>query len=419
MIHLAGGEHTLNPAQGGTKGGDKVGGAGKSFPVTTDIFAASDPDLIIVSPCGFDLTQAHNEALGLCNQPWFRALRAVQAGRVYAVDGDAMFNRPGPRLVDALEWLGSVLHPNDNDLATLAKCFPCIHVKVPEIGSAPPSTPQTLVPVISIEELHLAACNAGEAMYQDPTSKLFVMTSLALRKQGKCCGNKCRHCPYGHYNVPAQKRANIILSTTLLRVNGKGRVHISNTTKTHILFWSGGKDSYLTYLALQSSGAERIVLLTTTDGEGRVPHQEVSAHAVVDQGRALRLDHMIVPLPPVCANTDYIVAVTSALAELGRVYGECVLVFGDLRLQDLVDWRRASFPHFECRFPLLHTPYAELHKILFEKNVVITMSAVRENAHGICVGDVYDSALVARLPPAWDSMGENGEFHTLVTFTQL
>jgi hypothetical protein len=41
---------------------------------------------------------------------WFRGIKAVKDRRLYVVDGDAMFNRPGPRLVDALEWLVSILH---------------------------------------------------------------------------------------------------------------------------------------------------------------------------------------------------------------------------------------------------------------------------------------------------------------------
>ena len=47
-------------------------------------------------------------------QEWFRNLRAYRDNQVYVVDGDAMFNRPGPRLVDALEWLHAIMHaPGD------------------------------------------------------------------------------------------------------------------------------------------------------------------------------------------------------------------------------------------------------------------------------------------------------------------
>jgi ABC-type Fe3+-hydroxamate transport system substrate-binding protein len=50
----------------------------------------------------------------LMTQEWFLELRAIKNKRLLVVDGDAMFNRPGPRLVDALEWLVSVLHTGEN-----------------------------------------------------------------------------------------------------------------------------------------------------------------------------------------------------------------------------------------------------------------------------------------------------------------
>jgi hypothetical protein len=54
----------------------------------------------------------------------------------------------------------------------------------------------------NIKQLHEQACELGMDTYIDPTSGYQVLTSKALLKQGKCCGNACRHCPYGHVNVP-------------------------------------------------------------------------------------------------------------------------------------------------------------------------------------------------------------------------
>ena len=114
LIYMAGGEHTLNPCgEGGPNSYVQIGGAGKSFPVTTESVIASDPDLIIVSPCGLNLEMSRREADRLMGMQWFQDLRAVKNKRLLVVDGDAMFNRPGPRLVDALEWLVSVLHDAD------------------------------------------------------------------------------------------------------------------------------------------------------------------------------------------------------------------------------------------------------------------------------------------------------------------
>jgi hypothetical protein len=47
-----------------------------------------------------------------------------------------------------------------------------------------------------IEGLHSAATHAGEPGYIDPTLGLFVLTADSLRRQGRCCGGGCRHCPF-------------------------------------------------------------------------------------------------------------------------------------------------------------------------------------------------------------------------------
>ncbi len=66
-----------------------------------------DPDVVLVKPCGFDLARTLTEKAAL---PWDR-WRAVREGRVYAADGNAFFNRSGPRLVEPLEILAAVVHP--------------------------------------------------------------------------------------------------------------------------------------------------------------------------------------------------------------------------------------------------------------------------------------------------------------------
>lgn len=70
------------------------------------------PQVIVVAPCGFDLRRATEEALRvLPYRTGWDALPAVRAGRVYAVDGNAYFSRPGPRIVDSLEVLAELIHP--------------------------------------------------------------------------------------------------------------------------------------------------------------------------------------------------------------------------------------------------------------------------------------------------------------------
>ena len=79
--------------------------------MTWEALRASDPDVILVSPCGFDLRRTAEEMGPLTSAAGWRDLRAVRAGRVYLADGNAYFHRPGPRLVESLEILAETLHP--------------------------------------------------------------------------------------------------------------------------------------------------------------------------------------------------------------------------------------------------------------------------------------------------------------------
>jgi iron complex transport system substrate-binding protein len=72
---------------------------------------AADPDVLVILPCGFNLTRARFEMKVLVEHPNWRQLRAVQQGQVYLTDGNQYFNRPGPRLVESLEILTEILHP--------------------------------------------------------------------------------------------------------------------------------------------------------------------------------------------------------------------------------------------------------------------------------------------------------------------
>jgi iron complex transport system substrate-binding protein len=94
-------------------GGKPLFGAiGQHSPwVQWSAFVQADPDIIVVMPCGFNLERTAQEATLLQAHPEWAALRAVQSGRVYLTDGNAYFNRPGPRLVDSLEILAEIFHP--------------------------------------------------------------------------------------------------------------------------------------------------------------------------------------------------------------------------------------------------------------------------------------------------------------------
>lgn len=72
----------------------------------------ADPDVIWITPCGFDLERTRRELAVLAGLPFWGELRAVREGRVFLGDGNAFFNRPGPRVAETLEILAEALHPD-------------------------------------------------------------------------------------------------------------------------------------------------------------------------------------------------------------------------------------------------------------------------------------------------------------------
>jgi iron complex transport system substrate-binding protein len=90
-----------------------TGEPGKHSPaIGWDEFAKLDPDIIVLMPCGFDLARTRAETPALAANPAWPGLRAVKGRRVFAADGSRFFNRPGPRIVESLEILAEICHPD-------------------------------------------------------------------------------------------------------------------------------------------------------------------------------------------------------------------------------------------------------------------------------------------------------------------
>ena len=99
MVRLAGGT-------------DGLGREGQhSTVVSWEQVAEYDPEIVALMPCGFNLERNLEETGRSAFPESWRGLKAVRAGQVYAVDGSAYFNRPGPRIVDGLEILAEIVHP--------------------------------------------------------------------------------------------------------------------------------------------------------------------------------------------------------------------------------------------------------------------------------------------------------------------
>jgi len=93
-------------------GVDLLGEPGKhSGYLTWTELVKADPEVIIVAPCGFDLARTEQQMYWLTDRPEWSKLRAVRNGRVYLGDGNQYFNRPGPRLLETLQILSEILHP--------------------------------------------------------------------------------------------------------------------------------------------------------------------------------------------------------------------------------------------------------------------------------------------------------------------
>jgi iron complex transport system substrate-binding protein len=94
-------------------GNNLFGTAGKHSPwMTFDELVARDPEIIIILPCGYDIARASQDLPLLEKRPAWRTLRAVKSGRVFVADGNQYFNRPGPRVVESLEILAELIHPD-------------------------------------------------------------------------------------------------------------------------------------------------------------------------------------------------------------------------------------------------------------------------------------------------------------------
>lgn len=103
LIELAGGKNLF-------------GEAGKHSPwMTIDQLVNADPDVIVVAPCGFDIKRSLSELPVLTKTQEWQGLAAVKNSKVFVADGNQFFNRPGPRVVESLEILAELIHPENFD----------------------------------------------------------------------------------------------------------------------------------------------------------------------------------------------------------------------------------------------------------------------------------------------------------------
>ncbi|CAE7942744.1 TDA3 [Symbiodinium necroappetens] len=254
------------------------------------------------------------------------------------------------------------------------------------------------------------------------------MTEVAHKKRGKCCGCGCRHCPYNHANVPSTERA--------ARIQQPAWLHKTSieAEEVDILFWSGGKDSYLalrTLLKEKGEGRRGVVLMTTFDARTRIiAHQEVEIKTVVRQAETLGVSLVGAPLHP---GRKYEEQLEQALrvAQKGLVGIPITRVcFGDLHLEHIRSWREQQLTPVvrevcgqsaQLHYPIWHKSYEDLMADLVSSGVKCRISAMPDAApsevKGLCVGALFDPALAKQATSiGWDAFGENGEFHSVVEY---
>eukprot|EP01134_Creolimax_fragrantissima_P007158 CFRG7158T1 len=218
------------------------------------------------------------------------------------------------------------------------------------------------------------------------------------------------------------------------------------------LFWSGGKDSYLALKHLQidkekeqlnaltdritnvdtsrDAGGDassirsvnRIVLVTTINvATWEASHQSVGVDSILGQAKFLKLDVLLIPLADFVSNEEYKSIVDNGLETLSKAgLKPDRLVFGDLRLAEVRDWRISVFgKDYECIFPNFGRSKKELLQMLWRsKDISVRVVSTPQGTFDgkIEEGCTYDERCVANLPEFVDAMGEGGEFQTEVIF---
>jgi iron complex transport system substrate-binding protein len=162
-------------------GVDELGSErGESVRVSWDDVAAYAPEVLVIMPCGFNLQQTMKQIWSVfgaygsgAGRSHFFNLPAVKNNRVYAVDANSYFARPGPRVVEGAELLSRLIHPElvtdtDNEFA----------------GS---------YQRVDIDLLKGVLLEGKDYQLENGA---MVFTAGYLRRRGYCCDSGCRNCPY-------------------------------------------------------------------------------------------------------------------------------------------------------------------------------------------------------------------------------
>jgi len=148
-------------------GVDELGRAGtESVRISWDDVLRWQPEVLVIMPCGYNLKQVIDQSAKLFDYPGWSDLPAVKTNRVFAVDANSYFARPGPRVVEGTQLLAHLFHPELFSWRESVRAYHRFQFSLVE----------------------------GRDYYWE--GKLMVFTARYLRARGYCCDSGCRHCPY-------------------------------------------------------------------------------------------------------------------------------------------------------------------------------------------------------------------------------
>jgi ATP-binding cassette subfamily B (MDR/TAP) protein 1 len=411
----------------------------KSKPMEWKEIQEMDPDVVVVGCCGFDLERNVQDTMA--HQHQLASLRAAKENKIFACNGNIYIVQPGPALIQGAAVLAQcAYHDQPGVLEAIAKLnlippsegWQPVNVSDTNSHSRTTETPKDpsimdiedldgLIEDDGFSQLHQKSCQEGKMTYEDPETGYQVFTELRHKQRGYCCGSGCRHCPFGHENVK-EKTSRIQQPAILHRQESNSLLFSLNHPNVKVLFFSGGKDSFLTIRAMVQSYEKEspfgLVLLTTFDASKRmVAHQDVSIDQIVRQAAHLDITLVGVPLrrasgePYVDRIQRGLQVIQATLPENSRV---TTLVFGDLHLEHIRSWRDKTMGDlgYGLEYPLWQKSYEDLMDGLEKSQVPCRVSATTVDT--VQVGSLfnrqfYNQAIADKV----DGFGECGEFHSL------
>lgn len=403
-----------------------------SEPLPWSRVAQLDAHVVVVACCGRNLTTNIEDTIHVAKNFKRYCGRAATANQVFACNGDEYFVKPGPGLLTGIAILALTAFQSNpkivqeiQSLAFVPDDSSLLWHRVNVLNAAATQEQKgnnmDATDIEDFDKIHRAACSRGDLTYKDPSTGYSVFTKVAHQQRGSCCGSGCRHCPFAHENV-SDKANKIQQPAFLYRASPQSFFSLVNTVNLRILFFSGGKDSFLTIRALAREAmrgdAFGLILLTTFDASSRIiAHQDIPISNIVDQATHLDISLVGVPLHR-GSSESYVERVQQGLGliqnEIGVSRSNTRLVFGDLHLEHIKQWRDDQLGKlgYDLQYPLFNKRYSELEADLEASGVPCIVSSSTVSL--VRVGDKFDKDFRQRLSDTdIDAFGENGEFHTI------